>query len=332
MSGERRNPPVGRYFGNVDPPPMRVGRVTTSVEVPLRDVTSRLRKITESAAATAVPAIDADLLAAIRSALAEGVGVEDLLAGVERMRRDRARESSSCTGVAASWCPVCGDCTCPVADDGVTRPNLDGEDCRLHGKDSDHCERADDAEVDHDPTASATDYGAELQRQRCKACWSACGFDYHVTDEAWAAVVPEALRDRVVCLMCFDRFARAAGIDYRGALSPELYFAGDQVSLVLLDKDCLPESRPWTCCAESLPKEAGRYEAAAVAPGGGRFTVRAHFNGEEGHWAWSWSTDGLGVVYAWRPLAFDPPPLRPADSVYLLSNGTPPEWLGAEED
>lgn len=25
---------------------------------------------------------------------------------------------SECTGVAAGWCPVCGDCTCPHEDDG----------------------------------------------------------------------------------------------------------------------------------------------------------------------------------------------------------------------
>jgi predicted RNA-binding Zn-ribbon protein involved in translation (DUF1610 family) len=45
---------------------------------------------------------------------------------------------AECTGVAASWCPVCGDCACPRQTTG----ERDGESasCPLHGPDSTHGE------------------------------------------------------------------------------------------------------------------------------------------------------------------------------------------------
>lgn len=73
------------------------------------------------------------------------------------------------------------------------------------------------------------DYAAELQRQRCKSCWNADGFDFFVPEEVWRAVVPAALYDHVVCLRCFDRFARQRCIDYSGHLTT-VFFAGDQVA------------------------------------------------------------------------------------------------------
>jgi hypothetical protein len=79
----------------------------------------------------------------------------------------------------------------------------------------------------------SVDYGARLERQRCRACWNADGFDFHVQDEVWAAVVPEALRNTVVCLRCFDDFAAEKGIDYLDSLAPELYFAGEGTALLL---------------------------------------------------------------------------------------------------
>ena len=46
-----------------------------------------------------------------------------------------------------------------------------------------------------------------------------------------AAVVPADLVNRVVCLGCFDEYAREAGVDYSGVLST-LYFAGDRAAFV----------------------------------------------------------------------------------------------------
>jgi hypothetical protein len=38
----------------------------------------------------------------------------------------------ACTGVTAFWCPVHGDCTCEILDDGE-RPSMDDPLCPLHG-------------------------------------------------------------------------------------------------------------------------------------------------------------------------------------------------------
>ena len=67
------------------------------------------------------------------------------------------------------------------------------------------------------------------QRQRCKACGRYDKFDFHVPDDIWEAVVPQHLRTRVVCLFCFDEYARQRGIDYAPYLR-ELCFAGDRAS------------------------------------------------------------------------------------------------------
>ena len=66
-------------------------------------------------------------------------------------------------------------------------------------------------------------------RQRCKVCGHVDKFDFQVPDEIWAAVVPEALRDRVVCLACFDDFAQRRQVDYASCLRT-LYFAGDRAA------------------------------------------------------------------------------------------------------
>jgi hypothetical protein len=70
-----------------------------------------------------------------------------------------------------------------------------------------------------------------MDRQTCKACGRPDKFDFSVPDRLWAAVVPPALLERVVCLGCFDEFAREAGVDYSGELTT-LYFAGDQAAFV----------------------------------------------------------------------------------------------------
>lgn len=46
--------------------------------------------------------------------------------------------TESCTGAAASWCPNCGNCSCPTTDTGER--SLDLETCLLHGQDSRHDE------------------------------------------------------------------------------------------------------------------------------------------------------------------------------------------------
>lgn len=76
-------------------------------------------------------------------------------------------------------------------------------------------------------------HAARLQRQRCKVCWHADGFNFNVPDWLWTAVIPADLQDHVVCLRCFDDFAVGQGIDYQDHLDPELYFAGDGAVLVL---------------------------------------------------------------------------------------------------
>jgi hypothetical protein len=44
-----------------------------------------------------------------------------------------------CTGAAASWCPNCGDCSCPLND--VGERTREDERCCLHAPDSPHAER-----------------------------------------------------------------------------------------------------------------------------------------------------------------------------------------------
>lgn len=46
------------------------------------------------------------------------------------------REEPVCTGIAATWCPVHGDCTCPWGDDNYFREENPA--CPLHGPSSTH--------------------------------------------------------------------------------------------------------------------------------------------------------------------------------------------------
>ena len=70
----------------------------------------------------------------------------------------------------------------------------------------------------------------DCQRQTCKACNRPDKFNFHVPDAIWLAVVPVELSTRVVCLGCFDTFAREAGVAYAASLT-SLYFAGDRAAL-----------------------------------------------------------------------------------------------------
>jgi hypothetical protein len=68
-----------------------------------------------------------------------------------------------------------------------------------------------------------------LGPQTCKACGLRDKWNFYVPDEVWRAVVPTHLRNRVVCLACFDELAKAQGIPYAAHLST-LHFAGDQAA------------------------------------------------------------------------------------------------------
>ena len=70
----------------------------------------------------------------------------------------------------------------------------------------------------------------------CAACGRADKFDFSVSDALWARIVPAHFAGRVVCLGCFDNFAREAGANYHDAIQ-HLYFAGD--------KACFLFSRAW---------------------------------------------------------------------------------------
>jgi hypothetical protein len=63
-------------------------------------------------------------------------------------------------------------------------------------------------------------------RQKCKACGVEDKFNFDVPDAIWIAVVPLELRCRVVCLSCFDEFARKNSVDYAASLRA-VFFAGE---------------------------------------------------------------------------------------------------------
>lgn len=52
-----------------------------------------------------------------------------------------ATDYALCTGIAASWCPNCGDCKC--ADEDGNRDSMDNPDCPLHNRDSKHASGVD---------------------------------------------------------------------------------------------------------------------------------------------------------------------------------------------
>jgi hypothetical protein len=44
--------------------------------------------------------------------------------------------------------------------------------------------------------------------QTCKVCGAQDRFNFHVSDEVWARIVPKEIQDHVVCLKCFDKYAK----------------------------------------------------------------------------------------------------------------------------
>lgn len=51
-------------------------------------------------------------------------------------------------------------------------------------------------------------------REICKACWNVNPVGFSVPDVVWARTVPLELRDRVLCIMCFARFADEIGVNW----------------------------------------------------------------------------------------------------------------------
>lgn len=72
-------------------------------------------------------------------------------------------------------------------------------------------------------------------QQKCKVCGQADGFNFHVADEVWAAVVPRRWQGHVVCLLCFERFASAAGVHLSDVIQ-HLCFAGSEQAFELVDR------------------------------------------------------------------------------------------------
>ena len=72
-----------------------------------------------------------------------------------------------------------------------------------------------------------------LKQQQCKVCGRVDKFDFYVPYELWTKVVPIIYTNKVVCLSCFDDFAKKKGIKYADALQ-RVYFTGHQASFELL--------------------------------------------------------------------------------------------------
>jgi len=69
-----------------------------------------------------------------------------------------------------------------------------------------------------------------FKRQKCRVCGCQEKFNFHVTDEIWENAVPEEYRNQVICLSCFDNFARERNISYSEEIT-DLLFAGDKAAV-----------------------------------------------------------------------------------------------------
>jgi hypothetical protein len=65
----------------------------------------------------------------------DGSRRDDLLEGIVLLAMDADEQKLRCTGLAASWCPVHGNCTCPVKESHLNDPG-----CPLHSSESTHAE------------------------------------------------------------------------------------------------------------------------------------------------------------------------------------------------
>jgi hypothetical protein len=75
--------------------------------------------------------------------------------------------------------------------------------------------------------ATLSAQNTDQRRQTCKVCECSDKFDFHVSDDLWARVVPARYQKSVVCLDCFDDFAFDKQIDYSDSIDV-LHFAGDR--------------------------------------------------------------------------------------------------------
>lgn len=69
-----------------------------------------------------------------------------------------------------------------------------------------------------------------FRRQKCSVCGCEEKFNFHVPDEIWKKAVPQKYQNRVVCLSCFDNFAREENVDYSDSII-DLLFAGDKAAV-----------------------------------------------------------------------------------------------------
>ena len=69
-------------------------------------------------------------------------------------------------------------------------------------------------------------------QQKCKVCGCRDKFNFHVTDDIWQRVIPSTYQNRVVCLACFDDFAKKKEVDYSTSLTT-IYFSGSNFSFQL---------------------------------------------------------------------------------------------------
>jgi len=69
-----------------------------------------------------------------------------------------------------------------------------------------------------------------FKRQKCRICGCEEKFNFHVPDEIWKKAVPAEHRNQVICLSCFDSFARKENIAYSEEIT-DLLFAGDKAAV-----------------------------------------------------------------------------------------------------
>jgi hypothetical protein len=74
-----------------------------------------------------------------------------------------------------------------------------------------------------------TDGTTAFKQQRCSVCRCVDKFNFYVPDPIWNDIVPPQNQNGVVCLPCFDEFAREKNFDYSDSIQV-LYFAGTQAS------------------------------------------------------------------------------------------------------
>ena len=91
-----------------------------------------------------------------------------------------------------------------------------------------------------------------MLQQTCKVCNRIDKFDYSIPDEIWSLIVPLQFRNKVVCLCCFDDFAREQGIAYAYALQG-LIFAGHKACFEFRVKQAIQVNEQSVTCNRPQP-------------------------------------------------------------------------------